>query len=338
MKVESTVALKPYNTFGLAVSAQQMIRMNHLQEAQEAVGYARQQDLPFMILGGGSNVLFRSTYPGLILKNQLPGKSLIKEDQQHVWVRLGAGENWHQCVLWAIENGWGGIENLSLIPGTVGAAPMQNIGAYGVELEQIFDSLEALELSSGNIHSFNRAQCSFGYRSSVFKTSLKGQFLITSVVLRLDKSHKFNTSYGAVEETLTDMGVEQLSIKALSDAIIRIRSSKLPDPQNIGNAGSFFKNPVISQEQFKKLQAIHPQIPGYNLEEGQVKVPAGWLIEQCGWKGLRRGSIGVHQNQALVLVNFGSGEGSEIYQLALDIQQSVKDKFDIHITPEVNII
>ncbi len=338
MNVESSVDLKPFNTFGLEVSSEHLVRIPDLSVAREALRFAQDKKLPHMILGGGSNVLFKSPYQGVILKNELLERTILKEDEQHVWIRLGAGENWHQCVLWAIEHQWGGIENLSLIPGTVGAAPMQNIGAYGVELEQVFESLEAVEIATGQLHTFDRNQCDFGYRTSVFKTHLKDKFLISSVVLRLDKEHKFNVSYGAVEETLQQMQVQDLSIKAISQAVVKIRSSKLPDPQHIGNAGSFFKNPVISLHQFQELQVKHPEIPGYPVSDSEIKVPAGWLIEKCGWKGKRRGAIGVHDKQALVLVNFGSGKGSDIHQLALDIKASVQEQFNITIDPEVNII
>lgn len=336
--ITRNVSLKPYNTFGIEAMAQ------HFYEAIDNEGLKRMllgknyQNTPKLILGGGSNLLFTKDFEGLVIKNNLLGKQVIKEDNNNVWVKVGAGENWHEFVLFAIDQGWGGIENLSLIPGTVGAAPMQNIGAYGVEVKTVFEALEAMEIATGKIHTFDNAACKFGYRESIFKNTVKGQFIITSVTFKLNKSHTFNTSYGAIQDTLSEMGVEQLSIKAVSDAVIKIRQSKLPDPKQIGNAGSFFKNPTIDKIDYEGLVAEYPEIPGYKLPGDMVKVPAGWLIEQCGWKGKTTGNIGVHKNQALVLVNYGGGNGLAIKKLAMDIRQSVAQKFGIEINPEVNIV
>ncbi len=335
MPLEHNVSLKSYNTFGIEVTAANLLRVDSPRVLQQQLDHLPK---PWMILGGGSNVLFTDNFPGTIIKNEIGGREVLREDQNHVWVKLGAGENWHQAVLWAIENSWGGIENLSLIPGTVGAAPMQNIGAYGVELSSSFESLEALNLESGSLRTFNASQCQFGYRYSIFKGALKGQFMILSVILRLSKEPRFNTTYGALKDTLADMGVQEPTLKAVSDAVIKIRQSKLPDPQIIGNAGSFFKNPSIPSSQFQKLKQANPDLPGYPINEDSVKVPAGWLIERCNWKGIRQGAIGVHDQQALVLVNHGGGNGKDLRRLARDIQASVKDTFGIELSPEVNII
>jgi len=294
--------------------------------------------VPLLILGGGSNILFSGDFQGLVIKNNIYGREILKQDSDYVWLRLGAGENWHQCVLWAIDHHWGGIENLSLIPGTVGAAPMQNIGAYGVELCSVFESLEAIEINSGKTREFDTSECDFGYRYSVFKGPLKDRYIITRVVLRLRKAPIFNVSYGAVSQTLEEMGVEQLTIKDISNAVIKIRQSKLPDPEQIGNAGSFFKNPEVKIDFFNILKAAYTNIPHYPTENGLIKIPAGWLIEHCHWKGFRRGDIGVHDKQALVLVNFGNAHGSDLVALSQEIRDSVAAKFGIELVPEVNIV
>lgn len=338
MTIENNISLKTFNTFGIAVIARQLVRISSKDTLLEVLQNPLLLSNPRLILGGGSNILFREDYGGLVMKNEIMGREVIRENPHHVWVSLGAGENWHEVVLWAIENKWGGLENLSLIPGTVGAAPMQNIGAYGVELASVFESLEAIHLKTGEIQIFKAADCQFGYRQSVFKGALKGQHMITSVMLRLSKRPLFNISYGALKETLEQMGVEELGLKQISDAVIHIRQSKLPNPLEIGNAGSFFKNPTIPEELFRQLKHDHPDLPGYPTNHHSVKVPAGWLIEKCQWKGIRRGAIGVHEKQALVLVNHGGGKGKAIHQLALDIQRSVKKTFDIELAPEVNII
>jgi len=338
MDVKQNISLRKFNTFGIDVNARYLAVIDHEKHLAKSVAEARRNSLPLLILGGGSNILFAQDYPGLILKNEILGKELLKEDHDHVWVRLGAGENWHEVVLWTIDNGWGGIENLSLIPGTVGAAPMQNIGAYGVEICTVFSKLEALHLETGTLRKFNTLDCQFGYRFSIFKGTLKDQFIITRVILKLSKNPSFNITYGAIAQTLNEMGVQELSINKISEAVIRIRQSKLPDPVNLGNAGSFFKNPVISKDLLYNLKTEYTNIPSYPAEGDLMKVPAGWLIEQCNWKGYRKGDIGVHNKQALVLVNYGQGQGNELVELAQDIQHSVNAKFGIKLTPEVNII
>lgn len=292
-----------------------------------------------MFLGGGSNVLLCNDYNGLLIRNAIKGKQIVHEDDDHVFLKVYSGENWHETVMYCVERNWGGIENLSLIPGTVGAAPMQNIGAYGVELEQVFDQLEAFNLHSFELETFNKTQCAFGYRESVFKRQLKGQYFIYSVTFKLSKKPCIHVDYGDIQAVLNEKGLspETTSIKDVSAAVIQIRQSKLPDPKVLGNSGSFFKNPQITKEHFESLKLQFPDIKGYPQNEG-MKVPAGWLIEQCGWKGKRVGNTGSHAKQALVLVNYGGATGSEIYQLAQDIIKSVSDKFSIQLEPEVNIV
>jgi UDP-N-acetylmuramate dehydrogenase len=290
-------------------------------------------------LGGGSNILFTKDYDGAILKNEIKGIELQHEDADYVYVKVGAGENWHQFVLHCINHNWAGVENLSLIPGNIGASPIQNIGAYGVELDDVFWSLEAFHLSEKKIHTFTATDCEFGYRDSVFKNRYKNEFAILSVTFQLKKKPIYHVSYGAITEELEKMGVKDLSIKAISQAVISIRSSKLPDPQKIANAGSFFKNPEVPTSKYEGLKLEFPSIVAYPLAKGPVvKLAAGWMIEQCGWKGYRKGDAGCHAKQALVLVNYGNATGKEIYDLSEEILQSVKNKFDIVLEREVNII
>jgi len=297
----------------------------------------RNEKLATLILGGGSNILFTKDFEGLVLKNEISGIELIHEDNEYVYVKAGAGENWHQFVLYCTSRNWAGLENLSLIPGNIGAAPMQNIGAYGVELENAFYSLDAFHLRERRIFSFSRNDCEFGYRNSVFKGRYKDQFAIISVTFRLRKTPVFNTSYGAIREELEKMGAKELSIQAISQAVINIRSSKLPDPKEIGNAGSFFKNPEISLDKCQELQLEFPSIIAYP-SGSKMKLAAGWLIEQCGWKGHRKGDAGCHTKQALVLVNYGNARGSEINELADEIRETVKKKFTVILEKEVNVI
>ncbi len=338
MIVQENISLKPYNTFSLDVNAGLMVRVDTLDDLDEVYHTGRFRGLKKMVLGGGSNVLFTCGYTGLIVKNELTGISVINESDENVVVSTGAGENWHQLVLWCVERGYGGIENLSLIPGTVGAAPMQNIGAYGVELKEVFHSLDVYEIKSGKTIKFYKEDCHFGYRYSVFKGKLKDQYVITNVYLKLSKNPTFNISYRNLKETLDQMGVEKLSLKAVSQAVIDIRQSKLPDPTDIGNAGSFFKNPVIEKLHYEAIKAQFSKVEVFPTNNGEFKIPAAWLIENAGWKGYRYGEIGVHENQALVLVNYGKGRGKDIFKLSRDIQKSVHQKFGIELEPEVNII
>ena len=336
-KIERDFSLKSYNTFRLPVHAKFFVEATSLESLTEAISWAKNHQQEIIIIGGGSNVLLTGDFDGLVVLNRIMGRELLSDHETEVIVKFGAGENWHHVVLFCIDNGWGGVENLSLIPGTVGAAPMQNIGAYGVELEDVFVSLEALNRATGVLEVFDRDACQFGYRQSVFKKEKRDQYVITSVTLRLKKDHQVNTSYGAIQETLSKKGIHGPSIKDVSDAVIEIRRSKLPDPQLLGNAGSFFKNPIISHSHFETIQGKYPDVPSYSVSEG-VKVPAGWLIETCGWKGKVIGDVGVHKQQALVIVNYGKGTGRDIVNLANEIRESVQSEFSIDLQPEVNFI
>lgn len=340
LPIENHISLKSYNTFGLEAFARHWIDINSEADLQSLLRHSDYRSLPKLILGGGSNVLFTQDFDGMVIKMSIQGIEVIREDERHVWLAVGAGVNWHELVLYCVANELAGMENLSLIPGTAGAAPLQNIGAYGVEIEQIFDSLEAIDLATGDKRHFSHADCQFGYRESIFKHALKGRYIISQVTFRLDKQPTFHTSYGAIKETLDEMGVtsDTLSIRAISDAVIHIRQSKLPNPAEIGNAGSFFKNPEIPKTQFDQLKVQYPMMPGYPIGEATVKVPAGWLIEQGGWKGKRFGDAGVHTKQALVLVNYGEATGEAILAVARQVQDSISAQFGIQLTPEVNVI
>lgn len=337
MKIQENISLKPFTTFGIDKKAKFFTTVKTLDELKAALLAAKEKQLPVFILGGGSNILLTRDIEGLVIKLEIKGIHLVKEDGDLLWVEVGAGEMWHELVLHSIAQDWAGLENLSLIPGTVGASPMQNIGAYGVEIKDVFDSLQAMHRETLEIQSFDAEACQFGYRESVFKQTFKDQYVITSVTFRLSKTPNFHLEYGAIREVLAANGIDQPSIRAISDAVIQIRQSKLPDPKEIGNAGSFFKNPTIPKAQFDELKASYPSIPGYPSAEG-VKVAAGWLIEQTGWKGKRIGEVGVHAKQALVLVNYGGGTGEEIKKLSEQIQASVYDKFGVQLQAEVNFI
>ncbi len=338
MNIQQNVSLKPYNTFGIDVKAKEFVVVNTMEELCILCAAFNLSDRKLLVLGGGSNVLLTSDFDGMVIKNNLKGITIEQEDEDHVWVKSMAGEVWHDFVLYCIDHQLAGIENLSLIPGCVGAAPMQNIGAYGVEIKDTFFALQAVEITSGEVVIFLNSDCKFGYRESVFKQEAKGKYIIASVTFRLDKKPKFNVTYGAIQQTLAKKGVQELSIKAISDAVIEIRTSKLPDPKVLGNAGSFFKNPEIENEKFNALKQQFPELVGYPVGSNHTKLAAGWLIEQCGWKGKVVGNTGSHKDQALVLVNYGNASGHEIWQLAMDIQKSVYDKFGVHIQPEVNVI
>ena len=338
MNILENYPLRPLNTFGIDANAQYFTSIGNIDDAREVLSSERFRSTPKMILGGGSNILFTKDFNGLVMKNELKGIMLLKEDADHYYVKAGAGENWHLFVMFCIDHGYAGAENLSLIPGNVGAGPMQNIGAYGVELKDIFHELEALNMQTLETEKFSNAECRFGYRESIFKREAKDKYLITSVTFRLNKKPAFNTSYGAIEKELEVMGVKDLSIKAISQAVINIRSSKLPDPAKIGNAGSFFKNPVVSMQKHELLKQEFPDIVAYKNSPSEMKLAAGWLIEQCGWKGKTYGDAGVHKLQALVLVNYGNAEGREIYNLSQRIMDSVFEKFGVELEREVNIV
>ena len=335
--MQENFSLSAYNTFGLDAKARYFESLNGVDQLNDL------NSLPSfksrrLILGGGSNILLTKDFDGIVLFNNLQGMNIVKEDESTIFLKVGAGEVWHELVLYAIANGFGGIENLSLIPGRVGASPMQNIGAYGVELKDVFYELEAWNIDKEQLETFNSDQCKFGYRESVFKNNYKDQYLILNVTFQLSKHPKINVSYGAIIDTIEEMSISNPSIKEVSDAVIAIRSSKLPNPAEIGNAGSFFKNPVIGNTQVAQLKQTYPNMPSYHVDEDSTKVPAGWLIEQAGWKWKSFGKYGVHKNQALVLVNYGGAKGNDIKDLAYDIQKDIAAKFGIVIEPEVNFI
>ncbi|MEX1383516.1 UDP-N-acetylmuramate dehydrogenase [Lutibacter sp.] len=333
MNILQNISLKKYNTFGINVNAKRFVEINSTPELKGIL--AQEKDI--FLLGGGSNMLLTSDIEKLVVHLNLKGIIVNETENDSVFVTAEAGENWHDFVIWCISQNYGGLENLSLIPGNVGTSPIQNIGAYGVEIKDTFHQLEAIDIATGNKSVFNKDDCNFGYRNSVFKNELKGKYIITNVTFKLTKNnHKTNISYGAIKEVLKD--IIKPTLKDISDAVIAIRESKLPDPEKIGNSGSFFKNPIINIDLFKKLQQKYPNIPHYVISSAEIKIPAGWLIEQCDFKGKRFGETGVHEKQALVLVNYGNATGQEIFQLAKKIQQTVLEKFAIPLEIEVNVI
>jgi UDP-N-acetylmuramate dehydrogenase len=339
MSIQHQVDLFPYNTFGIHHSAKYFTEIQSVEEAQALFTSDIFKSNQYLFLGGGSNILFTKDFDGLVIKVAINGKEIIREDENTITLKVGGGENWHEVVRYCVDKNWGGIENLSLIPGTVGAAPIQNIGAYGVEIEKNIFEVETVEISTGKLKTYMHDECHFGYRESVFKTKFKDQFLISSITLTLTKkNHLLHLSYGAIADTLQQNGIKNISIRDVSDAVIQIRSSKLPDPKKIGNAGSFFKNPSIQKDLHDFLKNKYESMPSFASQNGLVKIPAAWLIEQCGWKGKKINSIGVHQHQALVLVNYGGGSGEEIWNLAMQIQASVNEKFGIILQPEVNVL
>jgi UDP-N-acetylmuramate dehydrogenase len=338
MQVHENYSLKNYNTFGVAAIAKHFATFFSEEELKESLEESK-SILSKMILGGGSNILFTKDFDGLVLKNEISGINIISEDEEFIFINAGAGVKWHSFVMFCVNNNFSGVENLSLIPGNVGASPMQNIGAYGVEIKDVFCRLEALHLKEKVRTTFSAKDCQFGYRESVFKNKYKEQFAILNVTYRLKKNPVFNISYGAIEAELQKMNVKELSVKSISDAVISIRSSKLPSPKIIGNAGSFFKNPVIGGHELLALKELIDQnIPFYKIDEEHFKIPAGWLIEKCGWKGFRKDDAGCYEKQALVLVNYGNATGKEIYNLSEEIKISVKEKFGIQLEREVNIL
>ena len=337
MQIHNNISLKPYNTFGIDVSAKYFVSVSSILELKEILsleGYPEK-----LLLGGGSNMLLTKNQDKLVIHVNLKGIEIVSEDDDFVTVKASAGENWHEFVLWCMKNNFGGIENLSLIPGNVGTAPIQNIGAYGVELKDVFVSCEAISLTTFESHIFTKTECDFGYRNSVFKQQEKGKYIITSVTFKFTKqNHKLNINYGTISSELESMNISKPTIQDISKAVISIRESKLPNPKVIGNSGSFFKNPVISKHQFELLLENFPDAPSYPVSENDIKVPAGWLIEKAGFKGKRFGNYGVHKNQALVLVNYGGAKGSDILKLSKLIQKTIGRIFNISIEAEVNIL
>ena len=333
--IQTNKNLKEYNTFGISVKAEMFAVFSSIEELKQILSF--RNDKKLLVLGGGSNLLLTKDFDGLVIKNEIKRFEVIEETVSEVIVESGAGENWHEFVLNCIDKGFGGIENLSLIPGSVGASPMQNIGAYGVEIKDVFESLSAFHIASGEIHYFDKTKCEFGYRESIFKNKVKGEYIILTVTFRLTKNPTINSSYGAINEQLKVMGIQIPTIKELSAAVIAIRQSKLPDPKIIGNAGSFFKNPTVEITLLEQIQKNYPDIPNYPAENRR-KLAAGWLIEKAGWKGRTFDNYGVHKLQALVLVNYGNCTGQEIFDLSSQIIQDVFEKFGVLLEREVNIL
>ncbi len=354
MKTQQNISLKPYNTFGIDVKAKRFIEINASQQIKKIL----KEEKDIFLLGGGSNLLLLNDIKKLVLHINTKGKRVVGENKKYVFVKVEAGENWHDFVLWCLKKDYGGIENLAKIHGNVGTAPIQNIGAYGVEVKDVLDEVHAIEIATGNPKIFTKSECNFGYRDSVFKNKHKGKYIITSVIFKLTQiNHELNDSYGAIKTDLEKLEITEPTIQDIANAVIKIRTEKLPDPKKIGNGGSFFKNPIVSKEQFETLQKKHPNIPNYpiykknkniddifHLEPAKIlnpeliKLAAGWLIDQCGFKGKRIGDAGVHENQALVLVNYGKATGQEILALAKQIQQKVVDLFGVKLEMEINLV
>ncbi len=336
--MQKNISLKPYNSFGIDVQADWLANIESEEQLLTII-----DDLPNaqkLILGGGSNVLFLDDFKGTVLLNNIKGKEIISEDDNQITLKIKGGENWHELVMWSVEKGYGGIENLALIPGKVGTAPIQNIGAYGVEVKDVIKEVHTINMKTCVPKTFLNNECDFGYRHSIFKLpENKGKYFINAVVIQLQKrNYQLKLDYGAIQTVLQERDIDSPTVKDIAEAIISIRQSKLPDPKRIGNAGSFFKNPVINSDLFEKLLQKYPKMPHYILSDNQIKIPAGWLIDQAGWKGKHCGNVGVHDKQALVLVNFGNGTGQEIKTLANKIIKSIKDKYEIDLQAEVNYI
>ncbi|PWA09629.1 UDP-N-acetylmuramate dehydrogenase [Flavobacterium laiguense] len=337
MEILHHFSLKSYNTFGIEAKAQQFVAVHTVPELKSILEHNKSNKK--FILGGGSNMLLTKDIEAMVIHIDLKGKKILKEDDDFVWVESQAGENWHEFVLWTIEQNFGGLENMSLIPGNVGTTPVQNIGAYGTEMKDTFVSCEAVNIENQETRLFTKEECNFGYRESVFKNEVKDQYVITSVVFKLTKrNHKINTSYGDIAAELVKNNITNPALKDVSNAVIAIRKSKLPDPAELGNSGSFFKNPILLKTDFEKIHQKFPEMRFFDISETEVKVPAGWLIEQAGLKGKRFGDAGIHKNQALVLVNYGNATGQEILNVSKIVQDTVFNTFGIHIEAEVNII
>ena len=337
MKIQNNFSLKNYNTFGIEAKATQFVAVHNVEELKTILEKNKSQQK--FILGGGSNMLLTKDINALVIHVDLKGRKIIKETEDFVWVESQAGENWHEFVLWTIDQNFGGLENMSLIPGNVGTTPVQNIGAYGTEIKDTFDSCQAMKIENQEIKTFIKEECHFGYRESVFKNEAKDQYIITSVVFKLTRrNHKINISYGDISGELAKSNIVNPSLKDVSNAVIAIRKSKLPDPKELGNSGSFFKNPILLKSDFEKIYQKFPQMKFYEVSKNEVKVPAGWLIEQAGFKGKRFGDAGIHKNQALVLVNYGNATGKEILEVSKTIQETIFKTYGIHIEAEVNVI
>jgi UDP-N-acetylmuramate dehydrogenase len=337
MEIHAHFSLKNHNTFGIEAKAKKFVAVHSIAELKTVLQQNPTEKK--FILGGGSNMLLTQDIEALVIHVDLKGKRIVKEEEDFVWVESQAGENWHEFVLWTIDQNFGGLENMSLIPGNVGTTPIQNIGAYGTEIKDTFISCEALSIDKQENKTFFKGDCHFGYRESIFKNEAKDQYIITSVVFKLTKkNHAINILYGDITTELAKNNVTNPTLKEVSNAVIAIRQSKLPDPKELGNSGSFFKNPILLKSDFKKIQQQFPEMKYYDISETEVKVPAGWLIEQAGFKGKRFGDAGIHKNQALVLVNYGGATGQEILNVSKNIQETIFKTFGIHIEAEVNVI
>jgi len=337
MEIQNHFSLRNYNTFGIEANAKQFVAVQSIEELKSVLAENKPKNK--FILGGGSNMLLTKDIDALVIHIDLKGKKIVDENDDFVWVESQAGENWHEFVMWTIDNNFGGLENMSLIPGNVGTTPVQNIGAYGTEIKDTFVSCAAMKIDSLEMKRFGNAECQFGYRESIFKNEVKDQYIITSVVFKLTKrNHKITISYGDISSELDKLNIKNPSLKDISNAVITIRQSKLPDPKVLGNSGSFFKNPIVLKSDFEPIHNKFPEMKFYEISETEVKVPAGWLIEQAGFKGKRFGDAGIHKNQALVLVNYGNATGQEILNVSKEIQETIFKKFGIHIEAEVNII
>ncbi|WP_346236973.1 UDP-N-acetylmuramate dehydrogenase [Niabella insulamsoli] len=337
-QIEKNVSLLPYNTFGIDVNTAFFSKADQVDALKESLVWAKENSVQPFILGGGSNVLLTKHLERYTIRNNIRGIEKIAEDVEHIYIKCGAGESWHQFVMYCLDHNYAGVENLALIPGLVGASPMQNIGAYGVEIKEVFHELTAVHTDSLEEVKFSNSDCAFNYRESVFKNRYKNQFVITDVTYRLNKTPHFNISYGAIQQELEKAHVTELSIRAVANAVMSIRTAKLPNPKQIGNAGSFFKNPSVSKDQYAQLKAQYPQLVAYENADQTMKLAAGWLIEQCGLKGYRKGDAGVHALQALVLVNYGTASGRDVLQVCTTVQTAVAEKFGVDLRPEVNIL
>lgn len=335
MKIKNNHSLKKYNSFGIDINSRYFAMIKNDADIDELLAWRKQSDQELLLVGGGSNMLFKNDFQGLTAIIETKGIEIVREDNEYTYVKATAGEIWHQFVRWTVESGYAGLENLSLIPGTVGAAPMQNIGAYGVELADCFDELEAVELATGNIKTFNKQACQFDYRDSYFKSTAFGEYLIKNITVKLSKNPQWKINYAGLKNSLAGQELNALNI---SDAVIALRQSKLPDPAIIGNAGSFFKNPIISQAQWENIKQSHPTLSGYLQKNGDIKISAAWLIDQCGWKGKQQGDAGVYKKHALVLVNYGDASGEDVWSLAENIITSVNKRFGIRLEAEPRLI
>lgn len=338
MKSETDRSLKEFNSFGVEAKAKQLITISSVGDLKQLLASTLINNSRWLVLGGGSNILFTGDFEGTVILNRIKGIEIVRENDDHVWIKAGSGEVWHDFVMWCVNRNYGGVENLSLIPGCVGAGPIQNIGAYGVEIKDVIEHVECMMTTDGSIRMLSNKECMFGYRDSIFKNTLSQKCIIVSVLMKLSKKPQINTSYGAIRQELEKAGIIDPGIKDVSEAVIRIRKSKLPDPTELGNAGSFFKNPEIEKVHFENLRNEYTSIPGFEQTSGKIKVPAGWLIEQCGLKGVRFHNTGTHKDQALVIVNFGNASGKEILDFANSIIEKVKTRFNIILEKEVNII